>query len=348
MEEHSAPAESVSRAAPSIEGAGSAWVAGSSASDDAASPPSPHQPFGHSLEPVLAEACGGRLSEVHWFRTDWQRGGALTGHAVYRDDQGVDQRVVAKLPLPPRELQWLLRLQGASGLVPKVYAHGQTLGQYDMAWVVMERLPHGPLGHAWSGVEFDLLIQAAGRFYAAANEASPLNEPAPKRDWDRVFQLARQNLQEHDLIDEQRWKNALKKAHRKLKDWVAIWEARPVRQWCHGDLHLANALTREPAPAGPAVLIDFAQVHAGHWVEDAVYFEHLFWARRQRLDGRRLCSMMAQELKRHGLPVDADWPRLASVRRALMAMSTPAMLSLDGDKTHVRAALQVLETEVGV
>ena len=64
----------------------------------------------------------------------------------------------------------------------ELYAHGEALGGYDMAWVVMERLPHGPLGAAWNGQQFDLLIEAAGRFYQAAQQitaAGPPPAPAP-------------------------------------------------------------------------------------------------------------------------------------------------------------------------
>jgi aminoglycoside phosphotransferase (APT) family kinase protein len=135
--------------------------------------------------------------------------------------------------------------------------------------------------------------------------------------------------------------------HRHLQEWLKVWSGRRIDGWCHGDLHPANALSRLPCPGGPAVLIDFAEVHAGHWVEDATYFEHLFWARRQRLGGRNLCRQIAQERKKRGLPVDPDWPILASIRRVLLAMSTPALLAYDGDRVHVRAALEVLEQETG-
>lgn len=304
-------------------------------------------PFGASLEPVLRRACGGRLSSVSWFRTDWQRGGALTGYASYLDEDHSAQPAVVKLPVPPGERQWLERLQASDGLVPKLYAHGDALNGYDMAWIVMERLPHGPLGSAWGGKEFDLLVEAAGRFYVAAGEI-PLSGDLPQRDWEKIFHEARENIiKEHDVAHEQRWKTALKKTHRKLKEWIRIWNDRPTDHWCHGDLHLANAMTRCPAPGGPAVLLDFAITHVGHWIEDAIYFEHLFWARRHRLGGRKLCSQIAHERKRLGLRVDPDWPRLASVRRALMAMTTPAILNLDGDRNHVEAALEVLEIEVG-
>jgi len=128
-------------------------------------------PFGAALEPVLLASCGGRLSAVSWFRTDWQRGGALTGYATFKDDDDTDHAVVVKLPVPPRERSWMVRLQDAGDVVPRVFAHGEALGGYDMAWVVMERLPHGPIGSAWGGAGFDLVTDAIGRFYAASADA---------------------------------------------------------------------------------------------------------------------------------------------------------------------------------
>lgn len=301
-------------------------------------------PFGASLEPVLRKACDERLSAINWFRTDWQRGGALTGYATYRDADGVDAPVVVKLPVPFVELDWLRRLQDADGLVPRLFAHGVELGAYDIAWVVMERLKHGPLGQAWNGHEFDLLANAAGRFYRAAS-AIPIAGEAPRRDWEKVLNLSRENVKEHDVAHEQRWSSALKRARKTIREWTAEWDGRACDDWCHGDLHLGNAMSRSAAPTGPAVLFDFAKVHRGNWVEDAVYFEHLFWARRHRLAGRKLCSQIAHERKRHGLFVDPNWPRLASIKRALLAMSVPANLDLNGDPQHVQACLEVLEIE---
>lgn len=317
-------------------------------------PPAPHrtpeaaslQPLGADLEPALRHACQGRLSAVTWFRTDWQRGGALTGYATFQAANGQSHAAVVKLPVNPVELRWLTRLQDAGGLAPKLWAQGTSLGEYDLAWVVMERLPFGPLSAGWGGVEFDLLIQAAARFYASASRF-PVTEPPATRHWEQTLERSRQNLRRHHIAHEQRWSQALKKAQRKLKQWTETWQGRPVNEWCHGDLHLGNAMTRHTPPQGPAVLLDYALVHPGNWVEDAVYFEHLFWARGQRLRGRNLCRDIAQERKRLGLPVAPDWPRLASVRRALLALSTPTILTQDGDPHHVQACLNVLEQEVG-
>ena len=307
--------------------------------------PEASEPMGANLEPILREACAGRLSAVSWFRTDWQRGGALTGYADYTAGDGAAHRAVVKLPVPPGERLWLKRLQPYRDIVPQLHADGEALNGYDMAWLVMERCDFGPLGQAWDGGEFDLLVEAAGRFYLAARDFHA-DAPTAPRDWDKILDQSRGHIHKHDLAHEQRWKTALKKAHRRLKEWSKTWSDRPTDGWCHGDLHPGNAMTRSGPPAGPAVLLDFALTHAGHWIEDAVYFEHLFWARRQRLGGRKLCSQIAHERKKLGLKVESDWPRLASTRRALVAMSTPAFLQLDGDPHHVQACLEVLEAEV--
>lgn len=301
--------------------------------------------FGTMLEPVLRSVCGDRLSEVNWFRTDWQRGGAVTGYATYRDDDGEGRPAVVKMPVPPCELQWMKVLQGAQNIVPKLYASGDVLGGYDMAWLVMERLPHGPLGTQWEGKEFELLIEAAGRFYQASADI-PANTQYDHRDWNAIFDHARKSVRTNALPESQRWSKAMKKAHRKYKDWVNIWDARPMEYWCHGDLHLGNAMTRAEPPGGPAVLFDLAKVCVSHWVQDGVYLEHLYWGRPDDLDGHKLCKELAHHRKKIGLPVDKGWSQLAQAKRALLAMSVPARLEVDGNPHYVLGALQVLERAV--
>ena len=301
-------------------------------------------PFGTHLEPALQEACDGRLSHVNWFRTDWQRGGALTGYATYCDETG-EHAVVVKMPVPPRERRWLTLLQETE-VAPRVHRHGESLGGYDFCWVVMERFAHGPIGHAWGGKGFELVIDAVVRFSAAARHIEP-DGPRRHHDYEAIHHQARENIHRHGVAQEQRWNKALKAAHRMLKDWLAVWDTRPVKEWCHGDLHLGNAMTRTPPPSGPAFLLDFAEVHCGHWIEDAVHLEHLYWGRRDKLEGHRICKEIARARKALHLPVDEDWPRLAQIHRALLAMSTPAVLRFAGDPHHVQAALEVLEAEVG-
>jgi aminoglycoside phosphotransferase (APT) family kinase protein len=281
---------------------------------------------------------------VHWFRTDWQRGGAATGYATFRQDDGRDHPVVVKLPVPPIERFWLARLQDHDHVVPRLYAHGDSLNGYDFAWVVMERMPFGPLGHHWDGQEFDLLVDAVCRFYQASHDVPVEGPPPPRKDWEAILKKARHNVHESGIVHEQRWNTALKRAGHKLDKWLNIWHAMPCDHWCHGDLHFGNAMTRVAPPQGPAVLLDFACAAPGSWVQDAIYLEHLFWGHPQRLAGRKLCSMMAKRRKALGLPLDPDWPRYAEIRRCLLAMSVPAMMQHEGDPTHAEAALEILET----
>jgi len=307
----------------------------------------PGEPFGASLEPVLRRACDDRLSAIRWFRTDWQRGGALTGYASYRADDGADHHVVVKMPVPPRERYWLARVQREPEVAPVVYAHGDQVGGYDLAWVVMEALPHGPLNPQWQGAEFDLLIDAASRFYAATRAVQPPDAAdGLDRDWHKLLELAVQQVRNGAVSHPREWKEALKKAGRRLDGWLERWRARPIADWCHGDLHLANAMTRHPPPDGPALLLDLAQVRPGHWVEDAVYFEHLYWAWPERLAGRKLCKQLARARKGRGIRGDDGWAEFAQLKRALLAMAAPARLNVEGSERHVQAALAVLQRHV--
>ncbi len=312
---------------------------------DGNQPSHPTQLFGEGLGPALQRACEDRLSDLHWFRTDWQRGGALTGYAVHHGDDG-EHPVVVKLPVRPVELAWLRRLQpdqhAVGPVVPRLHAHGQSLNGYDMAWVVMDRLEHGPLGPQWQGEEFELLAEAAGRFYAAA-QAHAVDKPPREEDWPAILRKARGAIHEHAVPEEQRWNKALKALQKVSKKLLQQWEARPVDQWCHGDLHLANAMTRSAPPDGPALLFDFAEVHAGHWVEDAVYFEHLYWGHASRLADRDVVKGIGRARKAHGIHLESDWPKLAHMRRVLLAGAAPAYLRSEGQAPHLHGALQVLE-----
>jgi len=307
--------------------------------------PTPETTFGEGLEAALAATCGDRLSPVNWFRTSWQRGGALTGRARWRGDDGAENDVVVKLPIPPQELRWLERLQAdrvAHGpVVPRLYAGGRELGGYDLVWAVMQRMAYGPLDEQWAGREVELLVDAAARFHAAC--AAYEIDAAPRaEDWPDVLKRARAALRERGLPETQRWNAAVKALQKKLKKMLAVWDERE-RQWCHGDLHLANAMTADAPPQGPAVLFDLAMVHVGHWVEDAVYFEHLYWHAPKRLGGD-IVKQLAQQRKAYGLKGDAHWPRLAAIRRALIAAAAPAMNPAQTSPAYLHAALGVLES----
>lgn len=299
------------------------------------------QPFGAALAPVLVEVCKGNLDKVRWFRTDWQRGGALTGYCEWTDDAGIVRPAVVKMPVSPTERRWLVQLS-SDEVTPRVYAHGQQLGAYDLCWVVMERLPFGPIGTKWAREGFEIFADAAANFYVSA-AVVPTTGPAKIRNWEQMLEKARRHCTPRMLPDSQRWKQALKQANRMLPKWLSDWRNRDMGYWCHGDLHLANAMTRRKPPHGPAVLFDLANVHVGHWVEDAVYLEHLYWSRQETLQGKKPVKLIAHYMHDYGLSPGKDWPTLANIQRALYAMTAPAFLDAEGGRPHAAAALEVLE-----
>ena len=305
----------------------------------------PSEFFGASLEPVLLSTCDGRLAAVQWFRSDWQRGGALTGYAAWADEN-TSRPAVVKLPVPPQELLWLERLQSdqhdCGQVVPTLYEGSSELGGYDLAWCIMQRMRYGPLDAAWNGAEVQLLAEVAARFHAAARRY-PIDQPARLEHWDQTLDRARQAISALTLPDPQRWNKTLKAMHKRLPMILRHWSDRPIEDWCHGDLHLANAMTDAPPPAGPAVLFDLALVHPGHWTEDAVYFESVFWSNPTRLHDTDVVKAIAVARKQLGIKGDPHWPRWANIRRALLATATPVQQSTRPEPAQLHAALGVLE-----
>jgi Ser/Thr protein kinase RdoA (MazF antagonist) len=298
------------------------------------------QPFGAMLAPVLLELCKGKLTGINWFRTDWQRGGALTGYAQWTDETGTHDAVV-KFPVPPKERRWLVQLS-SDDVTPRVFAHGSELGGYDLAWVVMERLPNGPFGSTIGAQAYDLLADAIANFYARAR-LIPMGDPPQPRDWTGLLKRSKQSISKETIADSQRWRKALKKVNKKLPGWLETWNQRDTGFWCHGDLHPGNAMTRSHGPDGPAVLFDLANVHPGHWVEDAVYLEHLYWASPASLHGAKPVKQIALYLRDYGLAPGHNWPDLANIYRALLAMTAPISRNAYAGMGHTGAALKVLE-----
>src|SRR6185295_5842961 len=142
----------------------------------------------------------------------------------------------------------------------------------DLAWIIIEQFEHGPLGVHWHADHIPRITDAAARFHAAA-AAFPVDQPPRQEDWRELLNEADHSVKVNTPHHEQRWKMALKTLRHRLEAILAEWESRPVNQWLHGDLHLANAMSRVHNDHGSVSLIDLAEVHAGHWVEDAVYLE---------------------------------------------------------------------------
>ncbi len=311
------------------------------------------RPLGATLEPLLAEACGGRLGAVSWFTSAWQAGGASTGQAVFRGEDGTAHEVIVKLPVGPMEHRWTTLVGGVDGsgervctATPRVLASGTTLGSYDLAWIVEERLEPTPLSaHLDEHAPRDL-VRAAVEWYAAAGRMRDVTSgdaPASK-DWAAIIAKGREVAHQHGIGEEQRWNGAIRTVQRHLDDLVRRWNDRPITTWCHGDLHFGNALRRPGTrPGDGCVLIDLALVHAGHWVEDAVYLERLYWAKPEMLHGVKPVSEMARIMRERHMLHGEDYAMLANIRRVLMAASVPAFLNHEGHPKYVHAALEMLE-----
>lgn len=321
------------------------------------SPVGDPQTLAAALAPALREACGGRLGEIEWFRSTWQRGGAATGFAQWTERDGRTLPVVVKLPVGPREHRWAMLLGAAETdtmptpaherPVPRVVTGGNSLDGYDLGWLVMERLDGHTLSHAIDRAAIEELLRTAARFHALAEQARPVEGPPPERDWGSLIARSREALRAHEVEigDAQRWNEALKKVQRALPMLEAAWRARPLDTWCHGDLHPGNAMRRSGSDGrpGPCVLLDLAFVHAGSWVEDAVYLERQFWGHEDRLDGIKPVSTLAKCRRELGLRTDGDYGTLASIRRVLMAGCVPGVAAHEGTPAYAAAALGIIE-----
>lgn len=308
------------------------------------------------LEPVLRDDCDGRLGQVEWFQSTWQRGGAATGFSTWRFPDGRQADVIVKLPVGPREHAWTVGLgsvdhgtwesEHAQTLpVPRVVAAGEMLNGYDLAWVVIERLAGPTLNHDICGEMVCELLQTAAEFQAAAGRMRQVEGNGESRDWDEMISRSRQALDYVHMPDVQRWRDALHRLHRALKRILAIWEGRPRDTWCHGDLHPGNAMRRAACNGqlGRCVLLDLAFVHPGHWVEDAVYVERQFWAHPEMLGPVKPVSELAKRRRALGLEAHGDYAELAAARRVLMAGCAPAWWETEGSAAYAKGALGVLE-----
>lgn len=298
-----------------------------------------------SLAPLVMQACEGRLGEITWFKTDWQRGGAATGRATYQQPNGEIHAVVIKLPVVQREFIWTQRLQNDSDpalIIPRLYACGETIGGYDLAWVVIEFFAHGPLGVHWHQDHLPRMAEAAARLHAAL-ATFPVDQPPRDENWNELLAEADHRVKINTPQHEQRWKTSLKTLRHRLGALLKEWDARPVNQWLHGDLHLANAMSRVHNDHGPVCLIDLGEIHAGHWVEDAVYLERQLWGRPQRMADHKPVKLLATARRKLGLPVEPEYPRWAMIRRALLAGTAPRFLKSEGHPAYLEACLERLE-----
>ncbi len=301
----------------------------------------PHS-LARSLEPVLLKHSNNQLQDIHWFKTDWQRGGAATGYATWVDEPGESHPVVVKIPIVRKELRWTKRMQDMDGVAPKLFAYSEQLNGYDLAWMVIERFQFGPLGTRWDDGNIDRVADAAARFSSAAT-AFELDQEGRREDWKDLVSKSKKSIRENHIDSEKDWKKAISTITKKLDGIMEMWRGRRIDEWLHGDLHLANAMCRTGEQDAPVALIDLAEVHAGHWIEDAVYLERQLWGHKTRLKATKPVSAMVAARKKHGLRVDDDYIKLVDIRRMLLAATAPAFMQSEGDPRYLAACLDQLK-----
>lgn len=316
---------------------------------DSAAARSDYHDLGSALEPALLQACEGRLADVRWFRTDWQIGGASTAHGKYTRTPGEPALdVVVKLPVGPREYRFLTGLGECDAPTPRIAQHGNELGGYDFAWVVMERLPGSPPAAHLNREVFERLLEAAALFHRHCAELWPLEAPPPPPDWAGLIERAREAMKANpDLPHAQEWVASLKHVQKSLPKLLSVWASRDINTWRHGDLHPGNCMERLAGSPWHSycgyVLFDLAEVVPGHWIEDAVYLERIYWGKPELLDGVKPVSHLAKVRRNLGMDTSDDYGHLANIRRVLMAATSPAFLQHEGRPAYLNAALQVLD-----
>jgi len=300
--------------------------------------------------PVLRAQTGGQLSEIEWFRSAWQRGGAATGFATWTHHNGTQEPVMVKLPIGPVELRWTMAMGAcAEGEEPsslpcaRVLAGGDELSSFDLAWVVTERLQGPSMSNHLGPDAATVILEAAADFQARATRCDIAPTLPREPDWEARIHRSRELARAGALAESKRWNASIRRVQRSLSILIARWAKREITAWCHGDLHPGNALRRKSGRS--CVLVDLALVHAGHWIEDALYLERQFWGHEDML-GIKPLSVLARLRRERGLPTCGNYAELAHIKRVLAAAAAPAAIEREGNPAYLHAALDIIENSL--
>lgn len=255
---------------------------------------------------VLAEPA--ITTVVEDIEAEPQLWGSSALHFAARDRANGEQ-VLLKLNVPPDQLWWTRALADhAPEQLPRVFATGEQVGTTRLGWVIWERVAEG-LHPGWQGREFDMLLDAGVRFQRVARQLTPAAQAAGILHELRIDDLATQ-------IEQGIRRDAPAPAEQVLRRLAADWawvSAVCETETCHGDLHMANALSREPPPGGVALLIDHHPTRMP-WAYEPTKAEILN-AEPGRAGCRELVTKQAAIRQRYGLstPSGAELMRLQAI-----------------------------------
>lgn len=178
----------------------------------------------------LAEFKPARLSYSTWFAGTWHPDGV---------------EVLVKLNVTAVERFWMTTVSGGTtGVVAPVLATDRALGDVDVPWLVMERLPHR-WEPSWGKDGYTALLVAAARFqeFAATVAGGPVNEDSVRTIW-RMAVGGRDLCPDAEVL-----------IRNLPRDWAYVARMAPP-EVLFGDLHFGNAAFRTPPPDPQAVLFD--------------------------------------------------------------------------------------------
>ena len=226
-------------------------------------------------------ATAGRLAGLRRYRPPTPTPSHSTWFAGTWVPDGTD--VLVKINITVRERFWMAAASEATtGLVPRVLASDTSLGDLDIAWLILERLPY-TYDPAWGAAGFSPLLAAAARFQVfAAGVDTPL-----------VYEEGAGTIRHWALGG----REAVAEADVLLRHLDADWAwvtgvAAPEVMF--GDLHFGNAVFRAPPPQLTALLFDPIP-RRQPWPFEPAYFEVV-------CGGSGLVAEMAAIRSRQGRP----------------------------------------------
>ena len=192
--------------------------------------------------------------------------------------------VLVKINVTPRERFWMASASAATaGLVPRVLASDASLGDVDVAWLVIERLPY-TYDLAWGATGFSALLAAAARFQVfAAGVDTPL-----------VYEEGAGTIRHWALGGQELCAEAGVLLRHLDADWAWVTGVAPP-EVMFGDLHFGNAVFRAPPPGLTALLFDPIP-RRQPWPFEPAYLEVV-------CGGSGLVAEMAAIRSRQGRPV---------------------------------------------
>ena len=240
--------------------------------------------------------------------------GSRDGVMVYGRWNGTP--AIAKIGIPANELYWAREVARVDpGVMPTLFASGDTLGSESVAWHLMERCPT-VLGWQFHDVGYRLLMEAGVRFQLATRRVRQVKQSDV--DVGRIGIALRECLTCDYPVPEgsQRLAANLERD----MEWVrSVCEV----EMCHGDLHPSNAVLRvtPPDPAAQVLLVDIS-CWPTFWAHEGSYCEIIWWHAPIPDGHPTMTHAMAAVRARHGMsvPSDADLHRLSTLYRGWHAL----------------------------